>query len=145
MYLKRKQGKVVLYFFYSLNEYYILSVCQVHVLQRWTKWSPALGDLHSISKFIKRSMTSDCQLCCLFCLPPSRRPTWLVRTPTPATVNGRQEKVKEAERLPSQWKQNWGRPPVLPREEGRRLPTPGDDLEMQRRGSSPRSEPKRGQ
>ena len=42
---------------------------------------------------------------------------------TPAALNGKQEKVKDAERLPSQWKQNWGRPPVPAREEGRKLPT----------------------
>ena len=42
---------------------------------------------------------------------------------TPAALNGEQEKVKDAERLPSRWKQNWRRPPVPAREEGRKLPT----------------------
>lgn len=60
---------------------------------------------------------------CPLCLPPCQRPPWDVRMATPAILYGRQEKVKDTERLPSQWKQNWGRPPVPAREEGRQPPT----------------------
>lgn len=93
----RKDSKARWHCIFLFLEWILYTLCVTDTCARdmaMNKMKSHSQGLTFYSKFIKRSVTSDCQPCCLFCLPPSRRPPWLVRMSTPATINGRQEKVK---------------------------------------------------